>query len=95
MTTKSSGFDLRGVDRPPTSIVAIGGFVCVLFVHVESVRTSDRIWRRHSVVNQVQSGFKIIDVKNDFVLTDGERIQVIEVRKEKPDFRAVDPDRSL
>jgi hypothetical protein len=34
MTTKSSGLHLHGVDRPPSSIVAIGGFVCALFVHL-------------------------------------------------------------
>jgi hypothetical protein len=42
--------------------------------------------------SQIQSGFEVVDVKDDFILTHGERVQVIEIRKEKPDFAGVGPD---
>lgn len=44
---------------------------------------------------QVKSGLKVVDVKNDVILRDGERIKIVEVAKEKPHFEGVIPDRSF
>ena len=38
---------------------------------------------------QVQPRFEVVDVENNFVLSNGKWIQIIEVRKQKPDLRGV------
>lgn len=38
---------------------------------------------------KVKTGFKIVDVENDFILADGERIKVIEVGEQEPDFGSI------
>jgi hypothetical protein len=41
------------------------------------------------VAAQVERRPQVVDVEDDFIVTDGERVKVVEVREEKPDFGGV------
>ena len=41
------------------------------------------------VASQVERRLQVVDVEDDFIVTDGERVKVVEVREEKPDFGGV------
>lgn len=47
------------------------------------------------VAAQVERRLQVIDVEDDFIVTDGERVKVVEVREEKPDFGGVVSNGSL
>lgn len=41
------------------------------------------------VAAQVERRLQVVDVKDNFIVTDGERVKVVEVREKKPDFGGV------